>query len=52
MRIEPPVLEGASKKRLNSDIAIKSKKLVYESHSNSMVRIGTFFLYGGTHIEG
>jgi hypothetical protein len=43
-------LPNLSKKRLNIGSAIKSKKLGYESHSNSMVRIGTF-LYGGTHIE-
>ena len=42
MRIEPPVLPDLSKKRLNSGSAKKNKKLGYEPHSNSMVRIGTF----------
>ena len=51
VRIGPPVLPDLSKKRLNRGSAIKSKKLGYESHSNSMARTGTF-LYGGTHIEG
>ena len=46
MRIEPPVLPDASKKRLNSGSAIKNKKLGHEPHSNSMVRIGTFFCMG------
>ena len=46
MRIGPPVLPDLSKKRLNRGSAIKSKKLGYESHSNSMVRTGTFFCMG------
>jgi hypothetical protein len=51
VRIEPPVLPDLSRKRLNSGSAIKNKKLGYEPHSNSMVRIGTF-LYGDIHIGG
>ena len=46
MRIELPVLPDLSKKRLNSGSAIKNKKIGYEPHSNSMVRIGTFFCMG------
>ena len=46
VRIGPPVLADLSEKRLNRDSAIKSKKLGYESHSNSMVRTGTFFCMG------
>ena len=46
LRIGPPVLPDLSKKRLNRGSAIKSKKLGYESHSNSMVRTGTFFCMG------
>jgi hypothetical protein len=46
VRIGPPVLPDLSKKRLNRGSAIKSKKLGYESHSNSMVRTGTFFCMG------
>ena len=46
MRIELPVLPDLSKKRLNSGSAIKNKKIGYEAHSNSVVRIGTFFCMG------
>ena len=46
LRIELPVLPDLSKKRLNSGSAIKNKKLGSEHHSNSMVRIGTFFCMG------
>ena len=46
LRIGPPVLPDLSKKRLNRGSAIKSKKLGYESHSNSMVRTGTLFCMG------
>ena len=46
LRIELPVLPDLSKKRSNSGSAIKNKKIGYEPHSNSMVRIGTFFCMG------
>ncbi len=46
MRIGPPFLPDLSNNRFIRGSAIKIKKLGYESHSNSMVRTGTFFCMG------